>query len=71
MSTEWQRLCSRRVVLHAGVVVVVLVFASACATRVSPPTPTTPAHPEFLYPQIPPALATALGIDPPDAGIAD
>jgi len=68
MSTEWQRLCCRRVVLHAGVVVVVLVFASACATRVSPPTPTTLAHPEFLYPQIPPALATAPGASRVDVG---
>ena len=69
MSIEWRRLCCRRVVPHVGAVVLLLAFTSACATRVPPPTPpTTLTHPEFLYPQIPPALATAPGASRVDVG---
>jgi tetratricopeptide (TPR) repeat protein len=68
MSTERLSLSRRRVVRDVGTVVLVLAFAGACATRVPPPTPTTLAHPEFLYPQVPPGLATAPGASRVDVG---
>jgi tetratricopeptide (TPR) repeat protein len=68
MSTERLSLSCRRVVRDVGTVVLVLTIAGACATRVPPPTPTTLAHPEFLYPQVPAGLATAPGASRVDVG---
>ena len=68
MSIEPLRLFRPGAVRRVATVVCVLAFAGACATRVPPPTPTTLAHPEFLYPQIPPALATAPGASRVDVG---
>jgi tetratricopeptide (TPR) repeat protein len=68
MSTERQRLSRPGVVRHVGTVVLVIAFAGACATRVPPPLPTALAHPEFLYPQVPAALATAPGASRVDVG---
>jgi tetratricopeptide (TPR) repeat protein len=68
MFIERLSLSYRRALCHAATVVLVLVFVGACATRVLPPTPTTLAHPEFLYPQVPPALATAPGASRVDVG---
>jgi tetratricopeptide (TPR) repeat protein len=36
---------------------------TACATRVVPPAPTAPQHPEFLYPAVPADLKTAPGAE--------
>jgi tetratricopeptide (TPR) repeat protein len=68
MSIERLSLCDRHRVRHVGPAVVVLVLAAACATKVLPPTPTTLAHPEFLYPQVPSALATSPGASRVDVG---
>jgi tetratricopeptide (TPR) repeat protein len=68
MSIEPLRLFCPRAVRRVATVVCVLAFTGACATKVPPPTPTTLAHPEFLYLQIPPALATAPGASRVDVG---
>ena len=68
MPIEPQCSSCRRFVRRLGAFVVVIAFAGACATNVPPPTPTTLAHPEFLYPQVPPALATAPGASRVDVG---
>jgi tetratricopeptide (TPR) repeat protein len=69
MFTEPRQIVSWRLALRAGACVVVLVLAAACATRLPPPpTLTTLAHPEFLYPQVPPALAASPGASRVDAG---
>jgi tetratricopeptide (TPR) repeat protein len=65
-SRFWIRLMSMSRQLGAWLVVIVL--AGACATRVPPPTPTTLAHPEFLYPRVPSALASAPGASRVDFG---
>jgi tetratricopeptide (TPR) repeat protein len=68
MSTERLTLSDRRAMRHVASVALVLACAAACATRVPPPTPTTIAHPEFLYPQVPSALATVPGASRVDVG---
>jgi tetratricopeptide (TPR) repeat protein len=68
MSTEPQSADSRRLARCAGVWFLVMALAAACATRVPPPVPTTLAHPEFLYPQMPAALAATPGASRVDVG---
>jgi tetratricopeptide (TPR) repeat protein len=68
MFTEPQSSACWRKWRRAGAWVFVLAFTAACATRVPPPTPTTLAHPEFLYPRVPSALATAPGASRVDIG---
>jgi tetratricopeptide (TPR) repeat protein len=50
--------CERRVGRASGVIVVlVTLLVGACAApRALPPAPTTPRHPDFLYPAVPPGL---------------
>jgi tetratricopeptide (TPR) repeat protein len=68
MSTERLTLSDRRAMRRVASVALVLACAAACATRVPPPPPTTLAHPEFLYPQVPAALATVPGASRVDVG---
>jgi tetratricopeptide (TPR) repeat protein len=45
-----------------------LVLAAACATRTTPPLPTTLRYAEYLYPAVPPELRQAPGAERVDAG---
>jgi tetratricopeptide (TPR) repeat protein len=47
---------------------VVLALAASCAKQIPPPTVTTLAHPEFVYLQVPPALAVSPGASRVDVG---
>jgi len=68
MSTEPRCSFSRRM-SHAGVLLAMLAVVAGCATRgTAPPTPTTLAHPEFVYPQVPASLAAAPGASRVDVG---
>jgi hypothetical protein len=64
MCIEPQRASRRRLVRNLAFSLV-LALTAACATRVAPPTLTTLAHPEFLYPQLPVALAASPGASRP------
>jgi tetratricopeptide (TPR) repeat protein len=68
MSAESHCPQSPCLVRRTGAFLVVIVLAAACATRMPPPAPTTLAHPEFLYPQIPPGLTAAPGASRIDVG---
>ena len=67
MSIERRHFSFRRAACCLGIVGVI-VFAAACATRVPPPAPTTLAHPEFPYLQVPTALAATPGASRVDVG---
>jgi tetratricopeptide (TPR) repeat protein len=50
--------CERRVCRTGGVILVLVALAAgACAPRALPPAPTTPRHPDFVYPVVPQGLA--------------
>ena len=68
MSTEPRRRFGWR--WHSiGALLVAVALVAGCATRrATPPTSTTLAHPEFVYPQVPAALATAPGASRVDVG---
>ncbi len=69
MSTEPRHSSCRRTTCRLGTLCVIVAFAaSACATRVPPPAPTTLAHPEFPYLQVPASLATSPGASRVDVG---
>lgn len=69
MFTEAQQSSSRRAACRLGMLGLVIgVMAAACATRVPPPMPTTLAHPEFPYPQVPTSLAGSPGASRVDVG---
>src|SRR5262245_60207900 len=68
MFTEPSTSPFRRTGHRVGPWLAVLVFSAACATRVPPPVPATPAHPEFLYPQVPSNLAASPGASRVDVG---
>jgi tetratricopeptide (TPR) repeat protein len=54
---------------YAGVLLAAVALAAGCATRATPPpTPTTLAHPDFVYPQVPASLAAAPGASRVDVG---
>jgi tetratricopeptide (TPR) repeat protein len=57
-----------RTVRRLGVVMVLVACAGACATRVPPPTPTTLAHPDFVYLKLPEGLTGAPGASRIDVG---
>src|SRR5262245_42813252 len=57
-----------RTLRRLGVVIALVACAGACATRVPPPTPTTLAHPDFVYPKLPEGLAAAPGASRIDVG---
>src|SRR5262245_11083471 len=59
---------SRALLLRRLGAYVALVVLGACATRVPPPAPTTLAHPEFLYLEVPASLAGAPGASRVDVG---
>lgn len=68
MSTEPRCSCSWRM-RYIGVLLATMALLAGCATRrAAPPTPTTLAHPEFVYPQLPTALAAAPGASRVDVG---
>jgi tetratricopeptide (TPR) repeat protein len=68
MSTEPRCSFSWRM-RFAGVLLVTMALFAGCATRrAAPPTPTTLAHPDFVYPQVPAALAAAPGASRVDVG---
>jgi len=68
MSTEPRSSFSWRM-RDAAVVLATLALIAGCATRGAvPPTPTTLAHPEFVYPQLPASLAAAAGASRVDVG---
>jgi len=68
MSTEPRSSFSWRM-RDAAVVLATLALIAGCATRGAvPPTPTTLAHPEFFYPQLPASLAAAAGASRVDVG---
>ena len=68
MSTESRRRFGWR--MHSvGALFVAVALVAGCATRrPAPPAPTTLAHPEFVYPQVPASLATAPGASRVDIG---
>ena len=68
MSTEPRRRFSWRLHSVAALLVAVALVAGCATRRAAPPTPTTLAHPEFVYPQVPAALATAPGASRVDVG---
>ena len=54
---------------YVGAVLAAVALVAGCATRrAAPPTPTTLAHPEFVYPKLPAALATGPGASRVDVG---
>lgn len=59
---------SRARLIGAAVLLVIAVLAGACATRVPPPSPTTLAHPDFVYPKLPQSLVGAPGASRVDVG---
>ncbi len=68
MFIEPRHFC-RRTACRLGTLCVVIAFAaSACATRVPPPAPTTLAYPEFPYLQVPTSLAATPGASRVDVG---
>jgi tetratricopeptide (TPR) repeat protein len=48
--------------------VAIVAATGACATRTAPPAPTTLAHPDFVYPAVPPSLVGSPGASRVDAG---
>jgi tetratricopeptide (TPR) repeat protein len=69
MFIEPQHSFRRRMACRLGLLCVLLAFgASACARRVPPVAPTTLAHPEFPYLQVPTSLTATPGASRVDVG---
>ena len=69
MFIEPRHFFCRRTACRLGTLCVVIAFAaSACATSVPPPAPTTLAYPEFPYLQVPTSLAATPGASRVDVG---
>lgn len=58
----------RRSLVTRSAALVLLALVAGCATRVVPPLPVALAYPEFIYPTLPQALATADATDRIDRG---
>jgi len=56
------------VTARLAIVIVMASMVAACAARMPPPLPATLAHPEFVYPTVPAALANTSGAARIDAG---
>jgi len=68
MSTE-PRCSFRSRTRYVGVLLATMALFAGCATRrAAPPTPTTLAHPDFVYPQVPASLAATPGASRVDVG---
>ncbi|HZL95609.1 MAG TPA: tetratricopeptide repeat protein, partial [Vicinamibacterales bacterium] len=68
MSTEPRRRFGCRLYSVGALLVAVALIAGCATRRAAPPTPTTLAHPEFVYPRVPASLATAPGASRVDVG---